>query len=78
MPEMTLDDLAAVPFVQLRKWVREALDLYTTADDKVSGRKVKQLTAGVMDELDKLHGDPRTWNDPTPEAVFRKVFARVS
>lgn len=78
MPEMTMDELAEIPFVQLRKWVREALDLYTITDDRVSGRKVKQLTAGVMDELDRLKGDPRTWSDPTPEAVFRKVFARVA
>ena len=78
MPAMTMDELAEIPFVQLRKWVRESLDLYTTTEERVSGRKVKQLTAGVVDELDRLKGDPRTWNDPTPEAVFRKVFARVS
>lgn len=78
MPEITMDELATIPFVQLRHWVREALDSYTTTEDRVSGRKVKQITAGVMDELDRLKGDPRTWSDPTPEAVFRKAFARVS
>lgn len=78
MPEISLEEMATMPFTRLRKWVREAVDVYTDDERQVSGRRIKQLTAGVLDELDRLKGDPRTWNDPTPEAVFRKAFAKIS
>lgn len=73
MPE-TLDDLRDMPFVSLRHWVRgqtRAMGL----EREFSGRRVKALTSGLLDELDRLaHGEARTWTDPTPEAALRNVL----
>ena len=58
-------------FVTLKGWVRNyAQTLGLTFSD----RQAKRFTIRLVDELDRMAGDPRTWNDPTPERAFRNLM----
>lgn len=73
MPE-TLDDLRAMSFVSLRHWVRDQTRTMGI-DREFSGRRVKALAGGLLDELERLaQGEARTWADPTPEIALRNVM----
>lgn len=59
-------------FVKLKSWVRRyAAELGMTFSD----RQAKRFTIRLIDELDRMAGDPRTWSDPTPEQAFRNLMA---
>lgn len=68
----TWEELNDMTFVAFRKWVAA----YATAcGESLSGREVKGLASRMTNEVDRiLGGDGRTWSDPTPEAVFKKML----
>lgn len=70
--------LDEMPFARFRRWVTErAVD--EGLSNELSGRKVKVLASRMRNEIDLyLHGDARTWSDPTPEEAFRKIAAQAA